>query len=188
MKKSLIVFLTSLAIMPVWNVSPTRAEQFSYSDSNKYTNINGNFSVSNVYHYSSDDKTSVTHKAVFVLDSNQVTVDGETLIINAVPYINNGRTMIPLRAVTDIFGNFKNSLGIGWNSAEKKITVLCDGNEIVFTAGSSEYTVNGEKKTAPGNAAEIKNGVTYIPVRLMADTLDLNTNWDGGSKTITITN
>lgn len=77
-----------------------------------YKNINGDFSMSDTYYYSSEDKKSEKHTAVFALYSNKVKVDGKTLTIDAVPYINGGRTMLPLRAVMEIFKAFENNVSI----------------------------------------------------------------------------
>ena len=184
----MLTLLASTAIITVGKTALARAEKFSHSETKVYTNINGNFSMSDVYNYSSGDKFSEQHKTVFTLNSNNVNVDGKIVTVDAAPYVNEGRMMVPLRAITDIFGKFGNRLGVSWNSEDKKITVICDYKEIVFTIGNNEYTVNGERRHMSGGAAENRNGWTYIPVRIVADTLGLHTDWNSTAKTIIITN
>ena len=80
--------------------------------------------------------------------------------MDAVPYVSNDRTMIPIRAVTEAFG-----LEVAWDGNESLITL--DGR-IKMKVGEKTMTSGGrniELDTAP----EIKDGRTYIPVRALAE-------------------
>jgi hypothetical protein len=163
------------------------ATNVSYSNTKVYKNINGDFSSSDTYYYSTENKSSENHKIVFVKDSITVGVDGEEVTIDQAPYIKDGRMMLPLRAVTQTLKTFKNDVSISWNSLDRKAIINYDGNELVFTADSDVYTVNGKSVKMTGGKTEIKNGRSFIPLRALADAMGLDTEWQASDGSVTIT-
>lgn len=185
MKKAILALTLCAAAITAGNTSVTKAEEFTYSNTEVCTNISGDFYSSDVYRYSSDD---TKHNVVFRIGSDKAYVDGSVITLDAAPYINQSRTMIPLRAVADIFGEFGGNINVSWNSADKKAIVICNSREVVFTIGNNEYTIDGKKMSMSGGTAEIKNGRICVPVRVLSEALELKTNWDSATGTITITN
>ena len=110
------------------------------SNLNVYRNVSDDFTISDTYYCSNKDILS--HTVVFTLDSNTADVDGNYIFIYEPPYISNGKTMLPLRAVTETLKVFKNNVSINWNSADKKAVISYDDNEIVIMAGKNIYTLN----------------------------------------------
>lgn len=85
-------------------------------------------------------------------------------------YIKNGRTLVPVRAVSEGFG-----LKVTWDADTKRVTI---GNDIEMTIGHSTMKV-GSKSVTLDVAPEIKNGSTYLPLRALAEqALDKNVFWD----------
>ncbi|MGG3283240.1 copper amine oxidase N-terminal domain-containing protein [Paenibacillus solani] len=98
----------------------------------------------------------------------------------AEPFIENGRTMIPLRALADGFG-----FEVTWKPSEQKI-VLEKGNQtIILFIGQSEMQVDGKKVALENAVPMIKNGVTFLPVRQLAEVLGVKVNWDNKTRTAT---
>lgn len=186
-KKISTAIISNILIFSVINVAFADTI-ITNSDTHIYKNINGDFTTSNTYHYSSDDKSENTHKIVFTVNSNNVNIDGKIIIIDVSPYIDNGKMMLPLRAVTEILKTFKNNVNINWNSQDKKVVIIYNGKEIIFTASNNIYTVNEEKRTMSGSTPNIKDGRIFIPIREIVDVLNLNINWTPSNKEITITN
>lgn len=186
-KKISTAIISNILIFSVINVAFADTI-ITNSDTHIYKNINGDFTASNTYHYSSDDKSENTHKIVFTVNSNNVNIDGKIIIIDVSPYIDNGKMMLPLRAVTEILKTFENNVNINWNSQDKKVVIIYNGKEIIFTAGNNIYTVNEEKRTISGSTPNIKDGRIFIPIREIVDVLNLNINWTPSNKEITITN
>ncbi len=98
------------------------------------------------------------------------------------PFIENGRTMVPLRAIADAFG-----FEVDWEPAGQKITLTKDGKKIVMQVGKPEMSVDGEKVNLAGAAPVIKNDVTFLPVRPLAEILSIKVDWDGNTRTATFT-
>lgn len=115
-----------------------------------------------------------------------VLVEGKYLHVvassKAEPFIENGRTMIPLRAVADAFG-----FGVKWEQSEAKITLTKDGRIIVMHIGKQEMLVDGSKVSLEGIAPMIRGNVTFLPVRQLAETLGIKVDWSSEKRTATFT-
>jgi len=57
--------------------------------------------------------------------------------------------------------------------------------KLVLTPGTLAYTLNGESASAEV-APEIVNGRTFVPIRLVADTLGAATSWNSATKLVTV--
>ncbi|GIP39038.1 hypothetical protein J31TS4_23180 [Paenibacillus sp. J31TS4] len=100
----------------------------------------------------------------------------------AEPFIENGRTMIPLRALADAFG-----LEVSWEQSEQKVTLKTNDKTIVLSIGKSEMLVNGERFYLEEAVPMIKNDLTFLPVRQLAELLGVKVEWDGDSRTAAFT-
>lgn len=79
---------------------------------------------------------------------------------------SNGRTMAPLRALSDALG-----MDVAWNSASERATVTGGVNgAVVFSVGSTSYTVGGQIKQMDTMPVMIE-GRMHLPVRFMAESV-----------------
>lgn len=94
------------------------------------------------------------------LRSGVLYADNNKTLLDPAPFIVDGRTLIPVRAVSEAFG-----LGVNWD--EKTSTVTVDGTtEIIID--KSEMNVNG-RTVALDVPATIKDGRTFIPFRALCE-------------------
>lgn len=99
---------------------------------------------------------------------------------NVLPCIENGRTLVPVRAIAEFLGS-----SVSWDNETQEITISKDDTVITMTIGSTTAYVNGEEKeldTAPA----IKNGRTLVPARFIAESFNLSVDWDENSKSVII--
>lgn len=101
----------------------------------------------------------------------------------AEPYSEDGRTMIPLKALADAFG-----FEVNWEQSEQKITLKNDKKSIILHVGKSEMLVDGEKVMLEKAAPTVKNNVTFLPVRPLAELLGVKVDWDAATRTATFAN
>lgn len=99
---------------------------------------------------------------------------------NVLPVIENGRTLAPVRAVTEALG-----AEVLWNGETQSIIITKDEIIIELTIGSSVAMVNGEEITLDV-APEIRNERTLVPMRFIAESFDLNVEWDENSLSVII--
>ncbi|GAA0387474.1 hypothetical protein GCM10008933_18040 [Paenibacillus motobuensis] len=96
------------------------------------------------------------------------------------PFIENGRTMIPLRALADAFG-----FEVKWDQNEEKITLTKENMNIIMYIGKSEMSVDGKTVNFEKAVPMIKNSVTFLPVSQLAEILGAKVEWDSATRTAT---
>ncbi len=99
---------------------------------------------------------------------------------NVLPCIANGRTLVPVRAITEFLGS-----SVSWDNETREITISKDDTVITMTIGSTTAYVNGEAVELD-EAPTIKNGRTLVPVRFIAESFNLSVDWDENSKSVII--
>jgi len=114
-------------------------------------------------------------------DSIKVTVDGDRVQFDQLPVIENGRTLVPLRAIFEKFG-----AEIKWDDVTQTVTANRWGVEISLSIGSSEMHINDEVKTLDV-PAQLIGGRTMVPVRAISEAFGCGVKWIEDTKTVVIT-
>lgn len=107
---------------------------------------------------------------VLKINSTTARLNGVATELDAAPYIENGRTMVPLRFIAE-------GTGAKVSYDDGVITIEASGIEIVMKIGETEYSVNGEAREMEA-APEIVNDRTMLPVRAVSEALGLNVSWN----------
>lgn len=110
-----------------------------------------------------------------------VRVNSDNLKFDSDPIIENGRTMVPMRAIFEYF-----DMKVEWNAEERSVTAADANNTIKLTVGSTEATVNGKSNTLDA-APLIQNGRTLVPLRFIAEALNAKVDWKDSIRTVEIT-
>ena len=112
-----------------------------------------------------------------------VTVDGRKVVFpDAKPFIDeNGRTLIPVRFVTEDLG-----ATVEWNAQDREVYIAKDGVYIMIRIDQEMILVNGRTK-AMDTKAIIKEDRTYVPIRYVAEELGATVGWDASTRTVIIT-
>ncbi len=119
--------------------------------------------------------------AEFKIGSNIFYVNGIAKVMDVAPYIKNDRTYMPMRYVgEEVLG-----AEVVWDSTARTVTLTKDDTTVVFTIGSTSYTVNGEAMTADV-APEIANDRTMLPARYVAEAFGAIVGWDALTQTVLI--
>ncbi len=115
---------------------------------------------------------------------SDINIDGEIIPIdesNSVPYVENGRTMMPVRGLAEAIG-----ADVSFDAEEQTVTVETPETMVLMTIGLDEMEVNGESVSLL-NAPEIVNDRTMLPVRDVAEALDCEVEWVQETETAVFT-
>ncbi len=104
----------------------------------------------------------------------------EQKTLEAAPYIANGRTLVPIRAVAEAF-----DADVVWNGDERKVTITSLSDAIELTIDSTEAKVNGNSQTLDA-APVIADGRTMVPLRFVSEALKKNVEYVGASSQVLI--
>lgn len=96
------------------------------------------------------------------------------------PVIKEGRTLIPVRAVSEATGAL-----VEWDPTEKKVTITKGEQQIILIPGENKVYVNNTPVVieVPG---QIMNNRTMVPLRFISENLGLTVEWDAETQTIEI--
>ena len=102
----------------------------------------------------------------------KVFVKGKKLALDAEPFVENGRTMVPVRAIAEALG-----LEVGYKDDVITITNPVNGRKVVLRVGNSEAEVDGQKVILDAPAQVVPPGRTVVPLRFVSENLGANVNW-----------
>lgn len=121
--------------------------------------------------------------SAFAAQNVTVTVNGASVSFpDQQPYIDsNDRTLVPMRAPMEAIG-----CTVEWNDFLRQAIIKKDTTEVIFTIGSTAYTVNGVTKQMD-TIAVITGDRTCIPIRYAAEAVGATVGWDNATRTVGIT-
>jgi len=143
---------------------------------------NSNSQTATVYY----KKPQLATVIILQIGKSNFTVNGVSNTLDSPPIIKNSRTLLPIRAIVEALGGT-----VSWEATERKVTVSLGSTTIELWIGKPTAKVNGidtlidaaNSKVVP----EIINGRTMLPLRFVTENLGCDVQWDGTTKTITIT-
>jgi hypothetical protein len=117
-----------------------------------------------------------------------IQVDGETVELDVMPFIENDRTLVPLRGIFEKLG-----ATVDWEPEGQVVKVDADGVAISLAIGKDIATVirdlDGEQMTDEVQLdvpAKLVDDRTFVPARFIAETLGATVLWDNVSRTVII--
>ena|GEM_PF-1250951 len=120
--------------------------------------------------------------SVYAMDDIQVKIDGDTVDFsqydNVMPYIEESRTLIPIRAVAESLG-----AKVDWDADNEIATI---DNRIELEINNDVAIVDG-KQVYMDVPAKIKNSRTFVPLRFVSENMGAKVDWDNDSRTVIIT-
>jgi len=114
------------------------------------------------------------------LGRQEASVNGRQVVLDAVPAVDNGVTLVPLRFVSEALG-----AAVHWDGATGRISVRSDDVKIVMSLGERRATVN-EEEVALAAAPRAEQGRTLVPLRFIGEALSASVHYEPAAKAITI--
>ncbi|MDI3317614.1 MAG: copper amine oxidase N-terminal domain-containing protein, partial [Bacillota bacterium] len=123
---------------------------------------------------------SFQHRIRLVIGQKAVVRDGQTLVLDAAPFIRGGRTLLPIRFVSEAMG-----FQVGWDQRTRTVSVRGGSTQIQLVVGSTTARVNG-RPVQLDVAPVVIGGTTFVPVRFISETLGAHVTWDGRARAVTV--
>lgn len=110
----------------------------------------------------------------------RVMIDNVPVTFTDAPYVKDGRTMVPLRAIS-------NNLGaqVTWTASESRIDLVYKADFIKLWVGKQEALKNKQSITIDV-PPEVVNGRTFVPLRFIVEAFGSKVSWDGMTHTVKI--
>ncbi len=123
----------------------------------------------------------VSSYTVAASEEIKVFIDNQLVQFDVSPVVEDGRTLVPLRAIFQ-------GLGATVNWDEKTSTITADKDEItiVMKIGSTTMQKNGVTYSLDV-APKLLDGRTLVPLRAVSEAFKADVGWDGETSTIKIT-
>lgn len=134
-------------------------------------------------------KLSLVLIAVFILTlgatvhaGNEIKVlyNNKPIAFDQPPVLDNGSTLVPLRAVFEAFGAVVN-----WDEATQTVMATMEGTTVKLTINSSTATINGVSKPLATPAKKVNNR-TLVPLRFVGEAFGRYVDWDDATQTVRI--
>jgi hypothetical protein len=111
----------------------------------------------------------------------EVVLQGAPVQFDTEPLIENNRTLVPLRALSERLG-----FTVGWDAATQQITLTKAERTVILWVGQTEASVDGRSLTLEA-APKIVGDRTFVPLRFIAEQLGAKVYWDGGRRQVRTT-
>lgn len=120
-------------------------------------------------------------KISLTIDNADMKVNDTVTKLDVPAQIINDRTMVPLRAIFEAL-----DATVEWDGDTRTITGKKGDTTVVMVVDNTEMKVNDEVKTLD-TPAQIVNDRTLVPARAISEALGADVQWDGATRTVTIT-
>ncbi|MCD8391487.1 MAG: transglycosylase SLT domain-containing protein [Firmicutes bacterium] len=149
-----------------------RANAKNYADNWSYDTYGDAEYIEHVFRYYHNDIPYVGAKVR--LNGTLIDFDDQF------PVIEDGRTLIPIRALSEELG-----ADVEWNGDYYRAEIEMNGIEIILPINSTTAYVDGEP-TELDVPAQIRNGRTMVPIRFIMEEFDVSVDWDDDTRTVLI--
>lgn len=106
-----------------------------------------------------------------------VVVDGKGLEFDVAPFLENGRMLVPLRAIFEAL-----DAEVGWDGETRTVTAS-KGNKVITLQIGNDKALVGDVEIILDAPAKLKNGRTFVPVRFVSEALGAKVDWNGATST-----
>jgi len=129
---------------------------------------------------SSGQPPAAQRTLVLTVGEKTLDINGTVSTMDVAPVITGGRTMVPVRFVSEAL-----NARVEWNEAAGNVTVVQAGHWIDLWPGETMMVVDG-RRVDLDVAPLLSKGRTMLPLRAVAQALDLTVDWNPDTGRITL--
>ncbi len=110
-----------------------------------------------------------------------VLLNGGTINFDRQPFIQEGRTLVPVRAIFEALG-----ATVDWDPDRQLVSATDGTTNVSLTIGENRLYVNGEEKIIDV-PAQLVGGRTFVPARAISEAFGCDVGWDESTYTVLVT-
>jgi len=124
----------------------------------------------------------ISNTLYFQIDETniQVSINNRLLSLDVPPVIQQGRTLVPFRAIGEALG-----AAVNWDSQTQKVTLSLEETTVILRIAENTAYVNGQPVSLDV-PARIKEGRTMVPLRFISEALGASVTWDEATRWVDI--
>lgn len=113
----------------------------------------------------------------------KLVIDGQLIASDMAPQIIDGRTMVPIRVVSEKLG-----ATVTWNEENKTVTIVKGDKQVVLRIDNRlvDYTQGQTTYGLSDVAPQITNSRTLVPLRLVGNALGVEVQWKENTRTVQV--
>lgn len=112
--------------------------------------------------------------------AGDIVINGERMSADPAPFIQNGRTLVPLRFISENLG-----AEVEYDDKDRLVTVS-DGDVLIKLGLDSNTALVNDNGVTLDAPAQICDGRTMVPLRFIAEAFDCTVNYESESKLVFI--
>lgn len=114
-------------------------------------------------------------------DEIKIYFQGKQITADVSPYIENDRTMVPVRMITEKMG-----YDVLWNPVSRLVTIYSAYKRVLLTIDNNIARV-GDDTVRMDTPAVIRQSRTFVPIRFVSETFGYHVDWDPDTRSVLIT-
>lgn len=128
-------------------------------------------------------KASPLQQVTFFVGQTSYSLDGRLTVMDAVPFVENGRAFVPVRYLALALGVPESK--IVWNPSSLTVTLTKGNVKTVMTLDSNIIYINGQSRQIDAIPL-MRNDRTYLPARYVAEAFGYEVSWDDSRQAVLI--
>ncbi len=110
-------------------------------------------------------------------------IDGKVVKTTPAPYITGGRTLVPVRAVSETLGAY-----VGWHQQDRTVIIIKGNQRLRLRVGHRLVNLSGTRSGfyLLDGPPRIRNNRTFVPIRFVSSAFGAAVRWDGSTSTVFI--
>lgn len=115
-------------------------------------------------------------------NSVNLQVNGKTLPTDVAPVIQENRTLVPVRVISESLG-----ADVKWDEASQRVLITKNDKVLDLTINSKQVLSNGSKLPELDVAPQLINNRTMVPIRVVSEALGAKIEWIEPTRTVATT-
>ena len=110
-----------------------------------------------------------------------LTIDGRKVTSAPAPFIESGRTLVPVRLISEELG-----ATVIWNPDARTVDISRGDRRVLMRIDNRLVDLPAGQVTVSDVPPRIYSDSTFVPVRLLATALGISVGWDGATRTVLV--